>query len=120
MELIGHNIIAYDIPALEELWGVDFTGYKITDTLVLSRLTDPSREGGHSLDNWGQKLGSQGDHDDWTTLTDAMVEYCCQDVRVNELVYKSYFLKLFAGSGSAVLSITYSALLQARLKQDGE
>jgi DNA polymerase I-like protein with 3'-5' exonuclease and polymerase domains len=89
VELIGHNIIAYDIPALEELWGVDFTGYKITDTLVLSRLTDPSREGGHSLDNWGQKLGfPKGDHDDWTTLTDAMVEYCCQDVRVNELVYK--------------------------------
>ena len=89
VELIGHNIIAYDIPALEELWGVDCTGYKITDTLVLSRLTDPSREGGHSLDNWGQKLGfPKGEHNDWTTLTDAMVEYCRQDVRVNELVYK--------------------------------
>jgi DNA polymerase I-like protein with 3'-5' exonuclease and polymerase domains len=105
VELIGHNIIAYDIPALEELWGVDFTGYKITDTLVLSRLADPSREGGHSLENWGQKLGfPKGDHDDWTTLTDAMVEYCCQDVRVNELVYRG-LLRDLAGFGDSCLNL---------------
>ena len=52
-EVIGHNIIGYDVPVLERLLGTDFSSCKITDTLVLSRLTNPSREGGHSLDNWG-------------------------------------------------------------------
>mgnify|MGYP003111404440 FL=1 len=118
VELIGHNIIAYDIPALEELWGVDFTGYKITDTLVLSRLTDPSREGGHSLDNWGQKLGfPKGDHDDWTTLTDAMVEYCCQDVRVNELVYKRLLSEAVRfGSGSISLEHNVQRIIASQIK----
>ena len=118
VELIGHNIIAYDIPALEELWGVDFTGYKITDTLVLSRLTDPSREGGHSLDNWGQKLGfPKGDHDDWTTLTDAMVEYCCQDVRVNELVYKRLLSEAVRfGSGSVSLEHDVQRIIAGQIK----
>ena len=118
VELIGHNIIAYDIPALEELWGVDFTGYKITDTLVLSRLTDPSREGGHSLDNWGQKLGfPKGDHDDWTTLTDAMVEYCCQDVRVNELVYKRLLSEAVRfGSGSVSLEHDVQRIIAKQIK----
>ena len=42
-ELIGHNIIGYDIPVLQRLLGADFSNCKITDTLVLSRLADPSR-----------------------------------------------------------------------------
>ncbi len=54
MEIIGHNIIGYDVPVLEKLWGVDFTDIKLTDTLVMSRLANPPRQGGHSLDNWGQ------------------------------------------------------------------
>jgi len=86
-EVIGHNIIGYDIPVLEKLWDLDFSGKKITDTLVLSRLTDPSRAGGHSLRNWGEVLGfPKGTHDDWTHLSDEMVEYCQQDVRVTESV----------------------------------
>lgn len=89
-EVIGHNIIGYDIPVLERLLGTDFSSCKITDTLVLSRLTNPSREGGHSLDNWGQRLGfPKGEHNDWTTYSQDMVEYCKQDVRVNCKVYDS-------------------------------
>ena len=53
VELIGHNILAYDVPVLEKLWGISFAGHKLTDTLVMSRLSDPSRLGGHSLENWG-------------------------------------------------------------------
>lgn len=87
-EVIGHNIIGYDIPVLERLLGTDFSSCKVTDTLVLSRLTDPSREGGHSLDSWGQRLGfAKGEHNDWTTFSQDMVEYCKQDVRVNCKVY---------------------------------
>ena len=118
VELIGHNIIAYDIPALEELWGIDFSGYTITDTLVLSRLANPSRDGGHSLDNWGQKLGfPKGEHNDWTTLTDSMVEYCRQDVRVNELVYKRLLSELVGFStGSRHLESDVQKVITRQIK----
>ena len=101
MEIIGHNIIGYDIPALKKLWNVDFNGKKVTDTLVMSRLAEPSRQGGHSLDSWGEQLGCpKGDYNDWLNFSQDMVEYCKQDVRVNELVYKkliSYQLAGFRG-----------------------
>jgi len=43
-EVIGHNIIGYDIPVLKKLLGTDFSKCKVTDTLVMSRLASPSRE----------------------------------------------------------------------------
>ena len=89
LEVIGHNIIGYDIPVLERLLKVDFSKCKVTDTLVMSRLAEPSRLGGHSLENWGQLLHQpKGEHSDWLNFSQDMVEYCKQDVRVNELVYQ--------------------------------
>lgn len=89
-ELIGHNIIDYDIPVLERILGTDFGSCNVTDTLVLSRLADPQREGGHSLENWGQLLGCpKGEHNDWDNYSQEMVEYCKQDVLVNVKVYNA-------------------------------
>ncbi len=83
-EHVGHNIINYDIPAVERILGVQIQG-DVTDTLVLSRLYNPSLEGGHSLAAWGERLKfAKGDYCDWTTLTAEMLEYCKQDVRVTE------------------------------------
>jgi len=94
-ELIGHNLIGYDIPVLEKLLAVDFSKCKITDTLVMSRLANPSREGGHSLDNWGTILNCpKGDHNVWDVFSYDMLEYCIQDVRVNTLVYKRLLSEL--------------------------
>ena len=94
-EVIGHNIIGYDIPVCKRLLGVDFSHCKITDTLVMSRLANPQQEGGHSLDNWGQRLGvPKGSHSDWSCLSQDMVDYCVQDVMVNERVYKKLLSEL--------------------------
>ena len=83
-EHVGHNLINYDIPAVERLLGVQVTGH-VTDTLVLSRLYNPNLEGGHSLASWGERLKfPKGDYHDWTALTPEMLEYCKQDVRVTE------------------------------------
>jgi len=94
-EVIGHNIIGYDIPVCKRLLGVDFSHCKITDTLVMSRLANPQQEGGHSLDNWGQRLGvPKGSHSDWSCLSQDMVDYCVQDVMVNERMYKKLLSEL--------------------------
>ena len=93
-EVIGHNIIGYDIPACEKLLGTDFSACKITDTLVMSRLANPQREA-HSLGHWGEKLGyPKGDYSDWSQYTHDMLLYCEQDVNVNHEVYKALLKEL--------------------------
>lgn len=101
-ELIGHNIMGYDLPALKKVLGWEYHG-KVTDTLIQSRLiwsnlaeldspramkgAFPSRlVGSHSLKAWGIRLGQlKGDFNestDWQEYTDEMLEYCAQDVKV--------------------------------------
>lgn len=86
--IIGHNIIAYDVRVLNQLLGFDSSSVRLTDTLVLSRLFNPSLEGGHSLREWGIRLKlHKGDYDDWSQLTEEMVDYCVQDVEVTYATY---------------------------------
>tara|TARA_B100000497_G_scaffold123107_1_gene155234 strand:+ start:703 stop:2127 length:1425 start_codon:yes stop_codon:yes gene_type:complete len=67
----------------------------VTDTLVLSRLAEPSRSGGHSLRNWGNILGyAKGDYEDWSQLTPEMIDYCIRDTEVTQEVYKRLTVEL--------------------------
>ena len=118
LEIIGHNIIGYDIPVLEQLLNVDFSKCKVTDTLVMSRLAQPSREGGHSLENWGQLLGfPKGEHNDWDNFSQDMVEYCQQDVRVNELVYQRLLRDLDGfGTESLMLEGQVQGIISKQIK----
>ena len=88
VSVVGHNLIGYDLPVLERLWGVSVAPERVVDTLVLSRLEDPSRPGGHSLRSWGERLGyPKGDHDDWSMLSQEMIDYCIQDVAVTRATH---------------------------------
>ena len=89
VSVVGHNLIGYDLPVLKRLWSVSVASERIVDTLVLSRLFDPSKSGGHSLRNWGNELGfPKGDHSDFSCLSQEMIDYCIQDVAVTEAVHK--------------------------------
>ena len=87
-KLIGHNIIGFDIPVITKLTGVDlFKHTEVIDTLTLSRLLHPTREGGHSLEKWGWKLNCpKSTQPEFSEFSDEMLEYCIQDVRVNKRV----------------------------------
>ena len=86
--LVGHNIIGFDIPVLRKLTGFSWN-YPIRDTLVLSRLVNPSLEGGHSLRAWGERIGNYKDdyQGGWEQYSQEMLEYCQQDVRVTKDVF---------------------------------
>jgi len=88
-EFIGHNIIGFDIPVIKSFFGQDtFKHCKITDTLVLSRLFNPIIEGGHSLKNWGIKLGlNKIEFEQFDYLSDDMLKYCRNDVALTEKLY---------------------------------
>tara|TARA_R100001594_G_scaffold23531_3_gene46043 strand:+ start:4977 stop:6731 length:1755 start_codon:yes stop_codon:yes gene_type:complete len=86
--LSGHNIIGFDIPVLEQLTSFKLGSQRIIDTLVLSRLFNPVREGGHSLGMWGQRLGlAKIEFDQFERYSKEMMEYCKRDVDLNVKVY---------------------------------
>lgn len=87
--LIGHNIIGFDLPVLDMLYGWKFKG-QTTDTLVLSRLFQPDREGFHGLEAWGKRLGRPKPViEDWSTFSAGMLHRCVEDVENNHLVLKA-------------------------------
>ena len=109
--IVGHNIIKYDIPAIQKLYPWFKPKAVVRDTLVCTRLVAgdlfdrdvtfnrtkkamgkpdlclPGKQmGSHSLKAWGIRLGEhKGDFSenaDWSTWTPEMQSYCEQDVRV--------------------------------------
>ena len=86
--LIGHNIIGFDLQILKRLHNFVYRG-KVIDTLVMSRLYNPVRENGHSLKTWGYRLGvPKQEQPEFDNYTPQMLNYCVQDVKLNEAVYK--------------------------------
>ena len=79
---------------LSNLENINLSDKKIIDTLVLSRLFDPVREGGHGLESWGYRLKFlKGDYAEdnehaWDSFTPEMLEYCINDVKLNLKVYE--------------------------------
>ena len=55
--IVMHNGISFDAPVLNRLWKTKIRLNQVYDTLIVSRLLDPSRETGHSLEAWGNTLG---------------------------------------------------------------
>lgn len=56
--LVGHNIVGFDAPVMRRLWAIKIAEEQMYDTLVVSRLLEPSMEGGHNLEAWGVRLGT--------------------------------------------------------------
>lgn len=89
-EIVTHNGIFFDFPVLKKVWGITVKKSQVVDTLVLSRLYNPSLEDGHSLAAWGQRLGfAKGDFTDFDGgYTNEMRDYCVQDTLVTKELYK--------------------------------
>jgi len=87
--IVGHNLISFDSYVLSKVWNVAIRPEQMQDTLLMSRLANPVREGGHSLEKWGEALGfPKIDFSDYDGgLTDAMVVYCERDVDLTSKVY---------------------------------
>lgn len=109
---IGHNIIKFDLPALKLFGLLDYDiGYPyyeelnnsfktettingkeidICDTLVLSKLLNADRFGGHSLKNFGKNNGLEKmEFEKFDSFSKHMVVYCLRDVNVNHDAYNA-------------------------------
>ena len=86
--IITHNGVEFDIPILNKLWNTGITLSQVRDTLILSRLFNPNREGGHSLGQWGKRLAfDKLGFADFDTYSEEMVTYCKRDVALTEKLY---------------------------------
>jgi len=101
-ELVGHNIIQYDIPAIQTVYPEFKPRGKQIDTLILCRMlypnildTDLKKKwegmpmqlyGRHSLEAYGFRLGHNKRHADlvdFSVLTEELAERCVCDVELN-------------------------------------
>ena len=92
--IVGHNILNFDIPALER-FGMPLDYRKAIDTMVLSRLREPSKLSGHSLGVLGEALGHRkGSFSDFGNYSKVMLTYALQDVVVNIEIWKDLMFLL--------------------------
>lgn len=84
--IVGHNFDAFDKACLSKCWGVNLD-QDVIDTLLLSQFLNPDRDGGHSLEAWGVRLGfPKGNFNDWSKYSLEMESYCQNDVLLTEKV----------------------------------
>lgn len=122
-EIIGHNIIKFDIPALQKVYPWFDPKGAVIDTLVISRLiwtniADYDQKqtrkgrfpgklvGSHSLEAWGLRLGEwKGDYakvmaerglDPWAEWNQEMQDYCVQDVVITVKFYQRILSRSYA------------------------
>lgn len=85
--IIGHNIIDYDIPVIRKFFK-NFKYKDCRDTLILSRMLDPDRNGGHSLESYSGMFGLNKIHnEDWDKASSNIYERCVSDVQINYKLY---------------------------------
>ena len=106
--IAGHNIVGFDIPAIQKLYPDWKPGGIVRDTQILGRMAHPDRKnedwavpeelaipvqlrGRHSLEAWGHRLkchkDDYGKTTDWGEYTPEMGEYCMQDVEVTRRLF---------------------------------
>jgi DNA polymerase I len=125
-EIIGHNVIGFDIPAIQKVSPGWYPKGKVTDTLVISRLVAADLRnddatslglpegfqrrmfGSHALKAWGLRMGTmKGDYEGgWETCNPEMLEYCKQDVHVTYQLYKK-LMKMAEGFSQESLDLEH-------------
>ena len=128
--IVGHNIIGFDIIALQKVFPHWKPKGRIFDTLNASRLIWPELRdddfaaaraaqrqckswplpaalyGSHKLEAWGYRLGVYkgefGKTTDWSVWTPEMQEYCEQDVEVTEALFRYILTKGYSKEALAL------------------
>jgi DNA polymerase I-like protein with 3'-5' exonuclease and polymerase domains len=91
---VGHNILAYDLRVLQELWGMEFDdnfiANHVIDTLLLSKRMWPSRDK-FGLKDFGKEFGiGKPEVEDWQNASyDVYKERCEEDVKITMALFQA-------------------------------
>ena len=132
--IAAHNGISFDFPILNKLWKTKIGLKKAYDTLVVSRLLEPTREQGHSLDAWGKTLGvakldykatwqwmmnrrEEYDGECFDRPIESLLEfYCCRDVSVLSTLFHDLSRRI-ESSGFSMDSVLLEHSVAAIIKK---
>jgi DNA polymerase I-like protein with 3'-5' exonuclease and polymerase domains len=138
--IVTHNGIFFDFPVLKKVWGIQVKKSQLVDTLVLARLYDPSIEGGHSLEAWGERLGHYKApyKKIWSWMKDItltketenlpfdepimplLVWYCTQDTKVTAELYKHLTQEMENGFSKESITLEHQvAIIIAEQERNG-
>jgi hypothetical protein len=92
--LVGHNIIRFDIPAVEKVLGIKVNA-RLVDTLALSWYLNHDRQK-HGLEGYGVDYGvPKPVIKDWDSLTaEEYAHRCDEDVKINSRLWRDLDIKL--------------------------
>lgn len=92
--LIGHNIVRYDIPAVEKILGIKVTA-TLVDTLAVSWYINHTRPK-HGLEGYGEYYNvKKPEITDWENLTkEEYAHRCKEDVKINVRLWRDLDIKL--------------------------
>lgn len=108
--VVFHNGIGFDFWAITHFYPHTLRLDQIRDTLILSRMDDPTRSG-HSLAAWGERLGCEKlDFHEYDTFTPTMAEYCRRDVEVLDRIWKR--LSHYAETEPSILEHRFAFVIQ--------
>ena len=118
--LIGHNIVLFDIPAIQKIYPWFTPKATLRDTLLMGRMAWPELmstdeklvnsgrlprklRGRYSLESFGCRMGLwKGDYseemkkrglDPWANWSQEMQDYCIQDVAVNRALWNKLIIR---------------------------
>jgi len=114
-EVYAHNGIKFDFPVLQKLWSTDFSKVILRDTLTLSKVANPKRTGGHSLDALGSVIGMQKiDFHDYSRYSPEMSDYLRQDCDVLEAIHRRVLKPELQGCPEEVIEMEHSVAFTIR------
>ncbi len=118
--VVAHNYIGHDHPLIKRLYP-HYNPKAYEDSLILSRLYNPDRPGGHSIEAWGQRLGrAKPVHEDWTQYSEAMKHRCIEDTRINCSLLRILIREGSTGDWRDAIRTEYDAqFLQNNIEQRG-
>ncbi|WP_237353550.1 DNA polymerase [Xanthobacter sp. YC-JY1] len=126
--ILGHNVIGFDIPALQKVYPDWKPRGIVRDTLILGHLLYPKEVieaidfpladkgrlpkqliGRQSLEAWGHRLGEyKGDYKGgWESWSSIMQDYCEQDVAVTCKLWKRQQDELATGWGEECVKLEH-------------
>lgn len=135
--LVGHNIIQYDIPAIQHVYPEFQPKGQVIDTLILCRMLYPNvldldfkkkwsgmpvqLYGRHSLEAYGFRLGytkRHADLEDFSVLSDELAERCVCDVELNVKLWNRLQPKIESIPCAVDLEMRFASLI-ARQEKSG-